>query len=163
MQSSSSAKKQEPQPKEEEKTSSSSSKMSTETQEPPKYEWLIVAPDYADVLEKRMAVRQYVISDQCWTTKLISQKGLTSKVCSQVSNLASGRWEVSSRKTQNTWAKTKLTAVGAFLSDVPKEGEPLKIIGSAMVALAATKEEVVERLKADVYNANGVWDLSKVR
>lgn len=32
-----------------------------------------------------------------------------------------------------------------------------------MVALAATKEEVVERLKADVYNANGVWDLSKVR
>lgn len=34
--------------------------MSTETQEPPKYEWLIVAPDYADVLEKRMAVRQYV-------------------------------------------------------------------------------------------------------
>jgi hypothetical protein len=56
-----------------------------------------------------------------------------------------------------------LTAVGAFLSDVPKEGEPLKIIGSAMVALAATKEEVVERLKADVYNANGVWDLAKVR
>lgn len=47
------------------KTSSSSRKMSTETQEPPKYEWLIVAPDYADVLEKRMAVRQYVISDQC--------------------------------------------------------------------------------------------------
>lgn len=39
----------------------------------------------------------------------------------------------------------------------------MKIIGSAMVALAATKEEVVERLKADVYNANGVWDLSKVR
>lgn len=31
-----------------------------------------------------------------------------------------------------------------------------------MVALAATKEEVIERLKADVYNANGVWDLSKV-
>lgn len=31
-----------------------------------------------------------------------------------------------------------------------------------MVALAATKEEVVERLKIDVYNANGVWDLSKV-
>jgi hypothetical protein len=40
--------------------------MSTETQETPKYEWLIVAPDYADVLEKRMAVRQYVvISEQC--------------------------------------------------------------------------------------------------
>jgi hypothetical protein len=38
----------------------------------------------------------------------------------------------------------------------------MKIIGSAMVALAATKEEVVERLKIDVYNANGVWDLSKV-
>lgn len=56
-----------------------------------------------------------------------------------------------------------MTVIGAFLSDVPKEGEPLKIIGSAMVALAATKEEVVERLKADVYNANGVWDLSKVR
>ena len=39
--------------------------MSTETQEPPKYEWLIVAPDYADVLEKRMAVRQYVVISEC--------------------------------------------------------------------------------------------------
>lgn len=102
--------------------------MSTETQEPPKYEWLIVAPDYADVLEKRMAVRQAHF------------EGLQP-------GLKSGFWQMG----------------GAFLSDVPKEGEPLKIIGSAMVALAATKEEVVERLKADVYNENGVWDLSKVQ
>lgn len=51
---------------------------------------------------------------------------------------------------------------GALLEKVPKEGEGLKILGSAMVAWASSKEEVVEVLKRDVYAANEVWDFEKV-
>ncbi|TID15692.1 Dimeric alpha-beta barrel [Venturia nashicola] len=53
---------------------------------------------------------------------------------------------------------------GAFFSDVPKEGERLPpIIGSAMLAHAETKEEVLEKLKKDVYSESEVWDWSKVQ
>lgn len=31
-----------------------------------------------------------------------------------------------------------------------------------MVALASSKEEVIEKLKADIYSKNEVWDFSKV-
>ncbi|KAL5324361.1 hypothetical protein ACEPPN_008906 [Leptodophora sp. 'Broadleaf-Isolate-01'] len=50
----------------------------------------------------------------------------------------------------------------ALLEEVPKEGDGLKIHGSAMVALASSKEEVIEQLKADIYAKNEVWDFSKV-
>lgn len=45
---------------------------------------------------------------------------------------------------------------------MPKEGEPMKMLGSAMLAWAASKEEVLEKLKKDVYTENQVWDWSKV-
>ncbi len=51
---------------------------------------------------------------------------------------------------------------GALLEEVPKEGEGMKIQGSAMVAWASSKEEVIETLKKDVYAANEVWDFEKV-
>ena len=50
-----------------------------------------------------------------------------------------------------------------MLEEVPKEGEGLKIFGSAMMAHAASKEEVLDVLKQDVYFKSGVWDLDKVR
>lgn len=34
--------------------------------------------------------------------------------------------------------------------------------GSAMLCLASSKEEVLERVKRDVYTQNGVWDVEKV-
>jgi len=52
---------------------------------------------------------------------------------------------------------------GAILKDVPKEGGKLLIEGSAMVAYASSKEEVLEQLKKDVYAESGVWDFSKVQ
>ncbi|PSS27133.1 hypothetical protein M430DRAFT_94211, partial [Amorphotheca resinae ATCC 22711] len=52
---------------------------------------------------------------------------------------------------------------GALLEEPPKENSPLKFQGSAMIALAASKEEVLEKLKADIYAQSGVWDFSKVR
>lgn len=38
---------------------------------------------------------------------------------------------------------------------------PPKMKGSAMLIGAKTREEVVERLKKDVYVEKGVWDVSK--
>ena len=38
----------------------------------------------------------------------------------------------------------------------------MKFAGSAMVALASSKEEVLEILKNDIYAKNEVWDFSKV-
>jgi hypothetical protein len=54
---------------------------------------------------------------------------------------------------------------GAMLEEPVKEGDagPPKMKGSAMLIGAKTKEEVVERLKKDVYVEHGVWDLSKVQ
>lgn len=47
---------------------------------------------------------------------------------------------------------------------MPKEGQnPPPIIGSAMVAYAETREEVLEKLKSDVYSKSEVWDWSKVQ
>lgn len=49
-----------------------------------------------------------------------------------------------------------------MLEDVPKEGSPLKINGSVMMAVASSKEEVLEKIKKDVYAGQGVWDMDKV-
>ncbi|THZ09389.1 hypothetical protein D6C95_01266 [Aureobasidium pullulans] len=52
---------------------------------------------------------------------------------------------------------------GAMLEDVPKEGSPLKITGSVMMAVASTKEEVLEKIKKDIYHDEGVWDMDKIQ
>lgn len=52
---------------------------------------------------------------------------------------------------------------GAYLEDLPKEGEGLKIQGSIMLAVAESKEEVLAELKKDVYSESGVWDWEKVQ
>lgn len=49
-----------------------------------------------------------------------------------------------------------------MLEKVPKEGEGLKIFGSAMMAHAASKEEVLEAIKKDIYFKSNVWNLEKV-
>ena len=52
-----------------------------------------------------------------------------------------------------------------MLEEPIKEGDagPPKMKGSAMLIGARTEEEVVQRLKSDVYVEGGVWDLSKVQ
>jgi hypothetical protein len=44
-----------------------------------------------------------------------------------------------------------------------QEGEAPNMKGSAMLCGAKTKEEVLERLKNDVYVQGEVWDWSKVQ
>lgn len=48
-----------------------------------------------------------------------------------------------------------------MLDEPIKEGQGPKINGSIMMAIAETKEEVLEKLKKDVY-AKDVWDFEKV-
>ncbi|KAM0142105.1 hypothetical protein ACHAP3_002100 [Botrytis cinerea] len=52
---------------------------------------------------------------------------------------------------------------GAFLSEPPTGDSPLKFQGSCMIALASSKEEVIEVLKKDIYAENDVWDFSKIQ
>jgi hypothetical protein len=42
--------------------------------------------------------------------------------------------------------------LSAFLEEVPKDGETLKFKGSAMIARAGSKEEVIEVLRNDIYS-----------
>jgi hypothetical protein len=46
---------------------------------------------------------------------------------------------------------TNLPSPGAMLDEVPPSGAPPKIRGSVMVAMAESKEAVLEKLKQDVY------------
>lgn len=50
---------------------------------------------------------------------------------------------------------------GAILDEVPKD-DKLSFKGSCVVAVGASKEEVIEKLKEDVYAKNNVWDFDNV-
>jgi hypothetical protein len=51
---------------------------------------------------------------------------------------------------------------GATLDEVPKEGEGMKMNGSAAVVVASSKEEIIEILSKDIYATSEVWDLKNV-
>ena len=55
--------------------------------------------------------------------------------------------------------------VGAMLEEPIKESDtgPPKMKGSACLIGAKTREEVVERLKQDVYVKEGVWNLEDMQ
>ncbi|KAI6849461.1 hypothetical protein KC332_g1875 [Hortaea werneckii] len=94
----------------------------------PKQEWMVILPDAAGKLSKRMEVRP----DHLNNLK---------------PHVDSGLWVFG----------------GASLDEPIKEGEPPKINGSVMLAVADTKEEVMKSVKEDVYFKSGVWDESKIQ
>ena len=49
------------------------------------------------------------------------------------------------------------------MSSPPKEGTTPDMIGSALIAVAETKEEVLEKLRKDVYATSGVWDVDNAQ
>jgi hypothetical protein len=55
------------------------------------------------------------------------------------------------------------TCTGAMLEEPIQEGQTPKMKGSACLIGAKTREEVVERLKGDVYVKGGVWNLEEVQ
>ncbi len=48
-----------------------------------------------------------------------------------------------------------------MLDEIPKGGEDPKFRGSVMLAMAESKEEVLQALKEDIYSKSGVWDWDK--
>lgn len=52
---------------------------------------------------------------------------------------------------------------GATLDEHPAEGDRPRMNGSVMLATAASKEEVIETLKDDIYYKSGVWDWEKIQ
>jgi hypothetical protein len=52
---------------------------------------------------------------------------------------------------------------GAYMAAPPVDGETPQMLGSTMIAVADTKEEVLEKLRNDIYAREGVWDLEKVQ
>lgn len=49
-----------------------------------------------------------------------------------------------------------------MLEEPIQEGVPPKMTGSVLMCVADTKEEVLERVKKDVYYTSDVWDKEKV-
>lgn len=153
--------------------------MSTAT-EPEKIDWLVVLPDHEGALARRMEVRQYVPcfrKQQFLSTRFLSTEPyerlktvieLTKLTRSHLSAIKSatesGFWKMGGTDPISSLVllDTQVLHIGAMLEEVPKEGEGLKIMGSAMMAYAATKEEVLEAIKQDVYFKTNVWNLNKV-
>lgn len=54
---------------------------------------------------------------------------------------------------------------GAYLEDVclNQNEEPLRILGSAMIVKASSREEVLKKLKDDIYAQENIWDFEKVQ
>jgi hypothetical protein len=54
--------------------------------------------------------------------------------------------------------------LGGLLNVVPESDDPntWDFAGSTIVAVAETKEQVIEDLKKDIYYTSGVWDIEKV-
>ncbi|WPG98721.1 Hypothetical protein R9X50_00151500 [Acrodontium crateriforme] len=95
---------------------------------PATQEWMVILPDHAGVLEKRMKVRPDHLSNL-------------------KPNVENGFFVFG----------------GARLDEPIKEGEGPKINGSVMLAVADTKEEVMEKVRSDIYFTSGVWDESKIQ
>jgi hypothetical protein len=57
----------------------------------------------------------------------------------------------------------KVTLGGALMKDTWKDGETPPMIGSFMLIYAESKEEVIERLRADIYSTAGAWDVDKLQ
>lgn len=57
-----------------------------------------------------------------------------------------------------------LCKTGAILSDVPQDDEPgsMNFVGSTIIAVAASRDEIIAVLKNDVYAKEGVWDVDNV-
>lgn len=55
-----------------------------------------------------------------------------------------------------------VTMGGATLNEPIKEGEAMKINGSAMVVEADSEQEVRKIIESDIYYETGVWDAKKV-
>lgn len=84
-------------------------------------------------------------------------------------NVENGSWKTGGMLISSYHSRispTKLTTCkGALLNSVPKDDSPdsLDFMGSTLVCVAKSVEEVREQLSKDIYATSGVWDMDKVR
>lgn len=81
--------------------------------------------------------------------------------------MEAGRREVcyNTQVSRPTKREKLITCKGALLNSVPKDDSPdsLDFMGSTLVCVAKSVEEVREQLSKDIYATSGVWDMDKVR
>ena len=75
----------------------------------------------------------------------------------------SGKWVMGGKLPMVKTRRRLVTAAAATVEKPPVGDEPRSFNGSFMVAHGATKEEVLEEVKRDVYAQRGIWDVDKVR
>ncbi|KAF4120030.1 uncharacterized protein GMORB2_3441 [Geosmithia morbida] len=122
---------------------------------PRKFDFLVILPDKADALPRRLEARPS------------HMKGM-------VPHVKDGSWKLGgslriapppSREENRDKANARETEIGALLKSVPKDDDPssLDFLGSALVVNAESKEEILEMLRNDVYAKADVWDFEKVQ
>lgn len=74
-------------------------------------------------------------------------------------------WVLGGRRFSRTLSSSKYSqlAPGALLHKPFAQGHPPAIEGSGMIAYAATRDEVVERLTRDILVTGGVWNISSLQ
>jgi uncharacterized protein len=49
------------------------------------------------------------------------------------------------------------------MSDVPQEGKTPQMIGSSLIIVTETKDQVLDILNTDIYTRSGVWDVENAQ
>ncbi|KPM34943.1 hypothetical protein AK830_g11625 [Neonectria ditissima] len=115
-----------------------------------KYEFLVVVPDKPNVREQRLKVRQYASPPvpQAMLKCPVHSPNCSLHFENMVPFMEGGSWKMG----------------GALLNSVPKDDDPanLDFMGSTLVCVAESVEQVREQLSRDIYATSGVWDMEKV-
>jgi uncharacterized protein YciI len=122
-------------------------KMSTTAAGPKLHEWLCILPDVPGMHDKRLEVRPLHFAG---VKALVDEGFLT--------------WGGELQYPGSGWVLND--GKGAALNDLPADDNDAKtysFYGSVLTAVAASKEEVIRRLKEDPYSKAGVWDWEKAQ
>ena len=114
----------------------------------PKQEWMVILPDHAGALEKRMEVRPSV------------HPARFTPASTRLADIAC-RKHLEALKP-NVESGTVVFG-GASLDEPLKEGVGMKSNGSVMIVQCDTQEEAMKVVESDIYYKSNVWDASKVR
>lgn len=135
-----------------------------EQQQQPLQEWLVIIPDHKGALEKRIAARPQHVeglkSDRedmwLWGGEFRSLSScLSLPLFSSLLSLSARSFHSLTRSQQGAMLEEPYSAT--------ESSGPPKMKGSACLVGAATREEVIERVKQDIYVKSGVWNLEEMQ
>ncbi|KAL8795689.1 MAG: hypothetical protein Q9195_001927 [Heterodermia aff. obscurata] len=123
----------------------------------PKHEWIVIVPDHEDVLDKRMDAGQ--ISYTSHNGKVLTN--IEFQLPSEEPDTQGRGWLLDDGS--NAHAFRSPCILGAILSEPISDPQKPQMTGSVMLAVAESKEDVVQQLKEDIYFKSGVWDWDRVQ